>query len=1199
MQFSWQKYFSTMGFKECISREVWERAITRFIERHPRLRREVTYASQLLYLAYRDGHDQNEHVTNGDYVRRISLPCDQFRLGYGGFQQDQSTRSKLRDGLEFFGGELLQAGKRNQYLRTIRKYSGSMYVRFAKTVADIVQRSSWNKLMEPEYLNKQLSNQLRQYFGDDEDGEQSKQDVVVFFQSIARQFRFYNQPVSPEDSIFSAIPYGVARNIICKMGLSPETLEKGVTSEFDTLPTLMLTLDGEPVYVLPKEGHFASGIEHVIYLFRSVTGEEVAYANYRRRHDGTWVCEWDAEHSLGVSALEVASIVRRRDALHDDSESELKTVEEDVTPLYRKEDASGHILLAVNSIETGCGYALDTSIGKGGIVTSKSKLLSGRRYKVVSFANEIYPIAILVNDAETVLDEVAREDYEREGVFTMPAGADGVKICDVFYACENRANNYLNDDVRSVTAAAGSRQRLYFDYSIYPFTVEFNEVCGDGSVSVFYEWDGKRKKIPINEDDWEIPEECRWQRGWLSFSRDDDEVFCRRAVTFIDEPWAPALDVLYDFDAKIEVDVSFGREHTKQIVPPQMGALKFEYRGVKFEMPVKRSGICFNCSGHWLPVRRDKTDRPVETLVARRDFEKTCMIMADDEDRVFATRGMGSLALIEDRKVTGLQLQGMPQFVDETSDYYTFNIGKNANAEWGCYRFRVFDPMRAYVDVEERRRVKIERDGTDLVLRYYIALCDMDVKKSLAFYPAHRQDKIIEWVNTVEINRMEHEFTSGGRCIETLTIPNFYDLDIDWGEGLLCYVGRWIKVSDSLNFNIETFTAGFFICRPEGVPSEIVDDPYGLRRAMAKRDYRAIDALLSVKPDDSDKLKWLTDFLKNLERESGRVKAACVNGVKEPARHFMNAFRNVLVSREGGREISGYSFSAWWYHLPRLDAKGRLPQSMRSCWSPLLFGAIVLEDAGQIPKHGAVLPKCSELHYLPVADKKRLRDLVEKVIGDAHQGEMRYSVPGFNYVVFSEAVRQRVAKGSKLKELINNTKNPAQGGFGRDYLATMYSAWRNVLLGRVQARDLATALRRKEFGENVNYRLLKETPRHGQAAFLRCALKKYEGVHYPIYAGYKFDLAFPREEQIHEKTLGDEDVSRFAEKVSSGLSRWRATPRLENARNLREIFMVLEKIDGKVRTLFEHGTLPINGEIPSFLKYINMRAWQLTFRSQR
>lgn len=1198
MAFSWEKYFSLMHIKGGLNRERWEEAIRRFAHQHSDVGNDVRYASQLLYLAYLDGHDANDHVTNLDYVQNKRLPADSNNEGYGAFTWH---RDSLGRGLSYVGGELLRTGGGCQYLRTIRKYSGSMYVRFANAVSNIVRNSSWNKILEPEYLARHLEDALGQYFHDDEEGVQSKQDIVLFFQSIARQFRLYNQPVDPDDPIFSMVPPAVASRIIERMGLTPQSGEENAC--FDTLPTLGLNSAGAPVFILPQEGHFADGISNVTFVFSDVSGSVLASLSYRRRQDGSFILNGADEFADGVPMVGVAGIVRRRNALEEERQEGLQTVEEDVMPLYLKDSATRHVLVALRTIETGCGYALDETVGKGGIVSSKSKLTGGLRYKVISFDGEVIPLAVLIDDTRTELAQNDQEIYLREGVFTLPMDADALEVGETSYICQNRANEYINDNVRSMTAADGSRQRLYFDLTSYPFTAEFDHARSDAEVQVWYEYvsGGVRQELclPTEASDWDLPEECLWQKGWMSFRKSDGTTLCRRAVTFIDEPWVLELDQMYDSDSEIQLTACIAREQIQVVVPPRMGSLIFEYRGIRFSFPVKRAGVCFNCSGHLLSIARDTVENPRETFVAKRDFEKTCTIMADDEDHVFATRGMESIALIEGRTVTGLQLQGLPQLANESSDCYTFCIGHTVDME--CYRFQVYDPMRAYANEQEQRRVSISRSGQDLVLKYCIAYCDKDIKKSLAYYPAHRQDQPVVWLDDVEC-AVAHERDAKGRCIEQLTLPGFYDRTIDWGEGLLCYVGRRIPVSDSLGYNIETFTAGFFLCRPEGVPmEEIGDDPYGLRLAMARKDFNAIDGILSIRPADDAKLRWLTAFLSNLNRESGRVKAACVNGKKEPARQFMNAFHNTLKAYNGAPEVSGYSFSAWWYHLPRLDAKGRLPQTARNCWSPLMFPSKELFAAGRGPQGADVaVPTCAQLHNLTLREKRILRRLVETVNRrDAQVGEMRFYERSFNYVVCSEAMRRQVAERRSFQDLLNRTNNPTAQGPGTRFLSSLYSVWRRIIAREGLDSEFARCVRHANQSECPG---LRPYLPHGAAACVRIALDRYAGVQYPIYAGYGFNLAFPAnagDDFIHEKGLSDNDIELFVRRIADALSRWRSRPSLVSAQNIREILLLLKNFDDSLRNLFVNGALAVeDGSVPSFLGHINMLSWQHTLRNQ-
>ena len=1208
MKFSWKAFFSRMGMRESGIRERWTQAIKRLPSD------DEQCAAQFLYLAYCDGQDSHEHVANSVYFDECQLPGrTDGNFGHRSFYEE-TKRERLRKGLQMFGAELLRVkwpnGQlRNQYLRTIRRYSGSMYVQFAKVVSDIVRASSWNKVMEPGFLKKQdsLRDKFRQYFEENDEDEKTKQDIICFFQALARQYRRYNKPFSQAD-VQELVPVteGVARRIIDKMCASNDIQEKNGLGTLDILPSLTLTKDGKPVYQLPETGHFGDGVEQITYFFKEspTSSETIASAYYRRRQDGTFVREWDEGFSEGVPFADVGTIIRRRNAVGEgERETGRRTVDEDVMPLYLKDQTQGHVLLCLRDIETGCGYALDPKRGNDGIVTTTSCLAPGR-YKVLSFDGEILSLSFLKDDRERLMGESERRIYESDGVFSVPIDVDAVQVGDCMYLCENEGSRYFETEVRSrFIRRPGSR--LYYTNTVYPFSEYYDSVrAGDRGLTVHYVVpnEGIDETLPASESEWEVPENCLWKKGWFSFRHLDGNEKYRRAVTFIEEPWSQELEEAFDLARPVTVQVRLGDRYIEVSAGGNDTQVRFSFKGIELVMPILRKGVFFDCTGGALPLRRDEPGQDISTDIAVRDFEKTCHVLTDETRLIIAMRGVNAFTKLDNPVFKGTELMSLPSLKEENDQRYALCVGKDDS--WDYYRFRVYDPTKTFVENGGSSRVETSRENDDLIVKYLIAFSDAGGCKSMAYYPAHRQEQEICWIEPDEAVTLESTTDVFGRCVETLRLRGFYTREIDWGEGLLCYVGRRMPIPNQLKFNIEAFTSGFFLRRPPDVTTEgslISDDPSGIRLAMAQKDYRRVEEILKNAEKDRDMWEYFAGdngFLKKLQNESKRVKGALVNGKRESGRNFMNAYRNVLKRPDGTSEVSGYVFAARWYYARLVDGRNRMPEGLRDSWSPLMFSWSELDSTNHVPLYPKpVYPTASQLDYLPVAEKKRFRVLVERVNGHsaANRGDFLYRERVFNYVRFAEAVRVEVHRGTPFETLLARANPVTPKDWEYKYLKAMYRCWGKATNDVTMAKVI-----RSRLFDNVDIdkddQCLSGWPAFGQSAFLRKALENYRYVPWPVAAGYPLGNVFGGQAQPCYKYLSDKDILDFVTKCANDLCVWRDNPTLESAQELRERLLEIKSIDSSVDELFRNGTVgktDRQDRQPSLTEAIDILAWTL------
>ena len=1189
MEFSWKNFMSRYGITERNADRRWGEIL-------PSLTGSRVPAGRLLCLAYFDGIDRSIHECNVEYLSRIA---QRFSFVYYDLY---AANSKTEEDLRLLGIELLRSknGDR-QFVRTIRRYSGSMYVRMAHTISNIVRSSSWNRVMEPGYLdnNELLRSQLDLYLGDSDEDVQTKKDIVVFFQTLSRLYRKYNKPFTKDDiQELAPLTPGVSQRIIDEM-CSVDTAGDVSLRELDTLPTIDLTLDGVTVFRLPEIGHFGHDVEHVNYMFKESTAasESIAFANYRKRQDGTFVLEWEDGFQDGVPLAGVGAIVRRRNAVRDDGlSSDAKTVEEDVMPLYLKDSTKDSILICIKGIETGCGYALDQGRGNDGIVTSTTKLAPGR-YKAVSFRGILPELHFLKNESVIDIDSALEAEYLHDGIFTVPVGVDAVKVGNCLYICENECSKYFDVDSRAqIIKNPGSR--LFFYDGEYPFTEYFENVAATSNVKILYVSPNQQEEIelPISGIDWEIPEECLWKRGWIEFLI-DSEIKYRRAVTFIQEPISESLNKRWDIEMSLELEVRIGAEMVKAQADKWDTELRVEYRGFVLSIPILRKGVYFECGERAIPIRCEPPGKRCVTYIAVRDFERTCTVLTDNDSIICVTRGSDAISIMDRHSFSGTELMSISSLKNETSNFFCICVGSPDAMEY--YKFRVYDPSREYSDPECRSRVFTKRLKDDLQLTYCVATVDAGVKKSIAYYPAHRQEEEIQWIEPDENNSVSWKYDCFMRCIETLTIKDFYCRDIDWGDGLLCYVGRKMPTPNRLKFTIESFTAGFFLPRPMEVIGDMSfgEDPFGLRAAMAKKDHVKLEQIMVSAKSDCTLREYIggeEGFLRKLQLESARIHSVPKLGHSENGRNFMNAYRNLLVRKDSGREISGYVFMAGWYYAAKVksDKKRRMPEGLRELWSPLMLSWKDLSEAQLLPPPvQLILPTCSQIDYMPLREKKEFRTLIERVTKHPcmRHGNCMYYERGFNYIRFSEAMRDAIQHGTKFQELLARVSNPGRCGFAIKMLWAMYKAWYDVLSKRIDLREIL----KRRFSDQEVERYLRTTPSPGQAAVIRIALGKYKSVPYPVSGGYDMGLVYPCRDQQCDKHIADSDVTRFIEKVTDDLVNWRENPSIVGGQDLRDVLLKISKLDETIARLFSDGTLSLaGGSVPSMTRYIDYMAWQ-------
>ena len=1199
--FSWKTFLSKQKIRRPKEKSCWREVIGSMWRNE-----QMQMLTKLLCLAYFDGLDTNqERKRDTKYLDSLASRCgfsyhDVAGLGRKGGQL-------LSKALGSLGCVLLQSGGRHQYRRTILRYSGSMYLAFAHRIADVVRSSSWNLLMEHDFIRQRLENEFSRYFGDGEEDVKAQEDLIVFFQTLARQYRKYNAPFTREDvQSLAPLTDAVADRIISEICRTGEN-HSGSMLLLDTLPTLSLNSQGEAVFTLPQEGHFGEGVKSVAFLFRESASSRtnVAFASYRILADGTFKVSWQDGFEEGVPVERIRSIVRRYGT---------GEIDEEVIPLNFREGDS-HVLLRVINADRDCGYKIDESGGKSAVVSSANMLSAGASYKVVSLLGEHLQVSIDYGDDGQDFDQAR---YDAESIITVPLSANAVIIGGVEYQVENDVNKYFDLDARAecIFRPGG---RLFYSKNINPFSDLFYEECED--VNAVYAWyeceDHKLVQLSRSDEDWNVPKNCIWQKGWVSFRRDGKQLL-RRAVTFIEDFECEDLDDNYDLEESVEVVISFSDgEQVDAKALPRDSMVRFSHKGFLFSLPIKRIGVFFEAPNMVIPIPKEYPGGTPYIYLAEKDFQLKCRVLTADEDAIInITRGENTWTKVDGNTFTGTEIMAQPSIREELSDFYCVCVNLNGDDELNFHKFRVYDPITTYVGKDANNSLRLvlsERDGDNLRLTYFIAACDAGKPKTIAYYPAHRQDQPMVCFEHEPSLLPTYVFDKLGRCKETILIPGFYAADHDWGAGLLCFVARK-RTHPKMGYMIEAYSAAFFLPPPDERVFPIDDDPYSIRKAMAKSDHVRIEAILRNPSSDAKcYLGGENGFLRHIQIESGRVCMALRSG-----RDFIKSFRNVL-RRPDGRlsETSGYLFAAGWYCLPKMVA-GHLPDGMRGYWSQLMFSYDELLAHGQINDiNSSCQIDARALSLLPRNEKILLREMVRPV-AEAHginihkddylcQCEVSKT---FSFAQLSEEIRRRIVFSKKqfdvTKLLIPLEENATVRVAStieicNKLIRYMVKGWIAIINGQSSIEDM--------LNEGGRYRVAASTLLSSDSVrkMLRHHFKNYMYLPYVFAAGYPVKMV--EFEQPTIKGVSYAALDDYLNYVGTMLHIWRKNSTLEKGQNLRETLLKLEQFDESVRGLYRQGAImgkdgePLSEraikEMPLFTEYVNAISWKLRIAEEK
>lgn len=1164
MSFAWEQFFRHNRLSENSSRRLW-------LERIEACKGYQNRMWALRFMALVHFFERREQdANNGQAARRVLRNAMENTFRFESFYNNQS----LKDGLQELGVRLrVDRNDHIQYIRTIMYYSGWMYVAFAHQIGKVIGMSSWNKVTDHDFLSSLLGNAVQKLnsVGDEEQSEAqlSLEDVVAFFQSLARLYLRYNAPFTVEDvQELAPLKRSVAQRIIDEMCNAAN--EEGVgLKNLETLPQIDLNTKGQVVFSLPRQGHFNNGTRTVVFLFRDRTGIDVepfAHRAYNVNRDGLHIISNQEPILLNDGIRTVCSIAR----LEPGSDQK----EQEVLPQVFFEAERTHLLLRLrNSDTTDCGYELDSSDTDSGIVSKAQKLECGRRYKVVPINGNTPEVVVISDDGR---NNIKGEGSSADGSFIVPANAEAVSIGAEVYEVKTAADTYLNMDDR--LQFFDNPERVFFEGNCYPFT----DACKQAGVVARYVSgkDDQYREVEIPFDfygNWRLPAEVLWKAGSLEMWAGDKKLF-RRAVTFVDKVDLSPFGVAFDIEDAPNVEIAVGDVKVPISVPKRVTRVIVPYKGFRFSIPVKRTGVYFEFNKQIIPIPLERPGQGRIHDIARKDFDSLrCRIApASEFDIVQVARGNTNIVRLDERSFIGKKLLMNESLQDSDSNYYAIcishdDINGRTNA---FYKFHIYDPTHKNVAAEGEPPHSVvwkhDEATDDLVLTYWLPYSDQNRQKYLVFFPAHKQDeRAICFAAEPRENYIHETDPETGRCKETIRIPHFFCESIDWGRGLICFVATK-QVYFGEQHGYEVLTSGFLLKAPPNKVTEITNDPYGLRAAFAGDENchedrtKILELMMSV---DLAVQQYVSGFLDRMKDSVSELNAF----------KYLNSYWNQIVGDDGNEIPSGYAFMAGAY-FSKVFESSSAAEAYKGLWSPKLisYQFVTEQNPFTYDTIKSFLPHMRQSEELSGLDDPRMlsRPLMSRFWGEIKKNVGKKAMSKakkriyykqnwtFSYPQLAEAVRLKFEDGVPLNDLLNAVKVTDQTvGDPRGVIEKLYQGWEQVASGNLDVNEITSR-------NGCVYREVHKCfPTHGNMArysqvIFRPIFGWFNDLPYLFYGGYEDGFDELRGNVWEDQRyLDDETLYSFVQIMGKKLHEWRKNPTLEGAQSLRKTFSIVEQVD--------------------------------------
>ena len=855
---------------------------------------------RLLALAWLFERGENELRSNSEILQ--AEPYRDF-----GYIQFPLHPNEFREGLAELGASLRRAPNEGdwQYVRTILYYSGWMYDRLARRVAELISTSGWQALLgETSRLREVLEERVRRYQGQDDVGVLD--DVVDFFRQVAERYlRAKGLTVEDIREANPGIKPVLAERILQTLLDAEKAQRRGrgrrkaveADEENWTLPEIALDAQGRAILSFPEQGSFASEVDRAVFRIDRLGQERAALIAYRRQADGRFQLVAGGERQVLLLDQDRRPITSVRRILGGQERQRLG--EEEVLP----EAVLGRdFLLLKVTHEEGNAWQLDEVIGDPNDDEETGVALhAGETYQVVPLRQSVQAIQVVTEGGDGQEVEQQLADNKR---FSPGEDWQQVSIAGVTYPVATQMDDYLRQRVPHV------KRRGYTVYNGACSPFQWVK-CEQEGVTAVYRLPETGEEYVFTAADLQagVPQEWHWKRGTLELRFPGGRVLQRRVVFVGDVPSEIECEAAYD--TKVEAEVEIAGQPVLVTIPPFKDKVTVDFRGCTVHLAVpNRLGVAFElASGEAVAyvAPGDAYEAP-QTEIARKDLESLHIRRLGKGTRhYFMTRGKTAIAHLEKRRFLYKEIPNQGLFEAEASPYYGIafcepegHVKRNA-----LFPFKVYDPEKS--EIEAGRRIKVERDGCDLILTYWCSFLDRSRTKGLAFYPIHRQDERpkILWDEAEKVEEQCFVHPTTNRYQECLRVRNFYTPDKDWGFGRLCFVVSKVEYTNG-NWSPQVISSGFLAKAPQELRTEIDnpnDEANELRKAFVGgtnccEDGETLEKIMTSKDPETHKTpKYVLDFLERMR------KAVAELGVFE----YLNSYWNRLVPEEGARP-TGFAF---------------------------------------------------------------------------------------------------------------------------------------------------------------------------------------------------------------------------------------------------------------------------------------------------
>lgn len=889
---TWESILPHYGLSANATSQAWRNRFSRYFPT-PIPPEELLFA-----LAFSEGEDGEPKcgAEMNDLANRLTSGCVADYCIY--FSQ---RRDELRRGLARFGVDLLQSRDgRCQYLRTIHRLSGAMYVLFAKDVADLVRTRGWQSVSDEQLVSDQLDGRLRRFFQNEEERNGTNRDICAFFSRLADEFDSTHQWLAPEDLCRwnPALRMSVANRILARFDAVAGA--EGGAGSLETFPVLRL-VDGRPVYHLPETGSFPAGWRNTVaFSFGLIDGGPSVV---RFRSDGG---RW---HRVAADFdIPFGNVLSISEHWYDEQGRQRQ---KDVTPSLERD------------------FVLFDETRPDSPIVRSDSLVAGRRYLVAAIPGCGRDAPAVVRWASNDEADVVRESPTQNGRFSVPVDAETIWIEDSAWSVQSALDSWLNLSVRfGSRGGASPHGRVANASSRLFFTANDRPVIADlfpQGAQLFYRFpDGCNVRL---DPDAPPPPGIEWRRGRLVCRIGSGEI--RRAVTFLPTIDSGEVDEPFDSGTDKTVSIRIGDYEHRCRVDDSTKRIEFSVPGhddIVFRFDILHRGVFVECDHSdrqpfriSVPSRIGPGVQPV--LIAYEDARSSSLAVVcrdcDEEPRL-AGPGMDAARSLSRRRTPMVQLlagdKDNPMRIGDTWRIDIDSPGANSS-----FPFQVVLPED--IPVEGDETIVWRRQEDDLVLSFHAARVGIGRTFRLGFVPLHRLEAKPDF-RDIPPDRVEFRETDRGPWLVTATLPGFFaDEKIEWDD-LRCFVCRLDARPDGTDQNL--------LCS-RGFTLEVGD---GLRK---ERDfYRTLplgDFRLNLACSCDEEVLCL------LQTEDPAERAEIEAFVFEMARN-VSEFGTTADGRTAHRSFrlfsKGLAFATDWF-VQAVFADGiDLSGALHSFWSPLL-----------------------------------------------------------------------------------------------------------------------------------------------------------------------------------------------------------------------------------------------------------------------